>query len=351
MAPTKFAVVGTGWRSEFFVKLAVHLEEVEFVGSIIRSPKEMLHPTFLSIQECLSKTRPDFLVTAVPWGASPGLIIEAVELGIPVIAETPPAPDLPSLQSLWQRVGSQNLVQVSEQYPLLPSHAARISLVNSQTIGKVSQVHISSTHDYHAIALMRKYLGVGRHPVTIRSHEMTGPLIDPISRAGWNSDLSPKKAATILSLIDFGQEAFGVYDFTDNQWHNQLRTRRTLVRGSHGEINDDAVTHFVAPNTFRTSPILRRQTGYDLDLDGYRTDHIAFESEILYRNPFTNQAWSDEEIAIATLMISMSDWVQDSGPAPYPLADGIHDHHISLAIHRALVENCSVITEPQSWEN
>lgn len=347
----KFAIVGNGWRSQFFSKLATELDDLEFVGTIVRAPKELPHPTYGSIAECFAKSRPDFIVTAVPWAVNPEVIIEAVSLGIPVLAETPPAPDLSALQRLWTEVGSKNLVQVAEQYPLLPSHASRLSLTRSGAIGEISQVHISSTHDYHAVALMRKYLGIGRHPVKINSQRLTGPLVDPIFRSGWKSDLTTKSATTTLAIIKFAENASGLYDFTDNQWHNQLRTRRILVRGSLGELSNDEVTHFVAPDTFRTSPIIRRQTGYDLDLDGYRTDHIAFESEILYKNPYVRQSWSDEEIAIATCMKLMTDWVNDVAPEPYPIAEGIQDHHIALAIHQSVDEDRTVITSAQPWED
>jgi hypothetical protein len=90
----------------------------------------------------------------------------------------------------------------------------------------------------------------------------------------------------------------GLYDFTDNQWHNQLRTRRIVIRGSAGEIANDEVVRLIGPRTIVRSPLVRRQTGYDLDLDGFDTDHISLGDTILYRNPFPGLRLSDEEIAI-----------------------------------------------------
>ena len=48
-----------------------------------------------------------------------------------------------------------------------------------------------------------------------------------------------KAATTTLATISFADGGFGVYDFTDNQWHNQLRFRRILIRGTHGELRDE----------------------------------------------------------------------------------------------------------------
>ena len=51
---------------------------------------------------------------------------------------------------------------------------------------------------------------------------------------------------------------------------------------------------------------MRRQTGYDLDLIGYDTEHITLGSEVLYRNPYPGRRWMDEEIAMATLLERMA---------------------------------------------
>ena len=58
------------------------------------------------------------------------------------------------------------------------------------------------------------------------------------------------------------------------------------------------------------SPLVRRQTGYDLDLIVDDTEHISLGNEVLYRNPYPGRRWMDEEIAVATLLERMADWVQ-----------------------------------------
>ena len=83
--------------------------------------------------------------------------------------------------------------------------------------------------------MIRGLLGIGFEPVKVSALRFTAPLVDPLSRTGWTGDDTPKEAATTLATMDFGG-ASGLYDFTDNQWHNQLRLRRIVIRGSHGEI-------------------------------------------------------------------------------------------------------------------
>jgi len=346
---TTFVTVGAGWRAEFFWRLAAGLPDLSCAGAVVRSERPLPVPVFTSLDDALRAVRPDFVVTALPWEVTPTVVVELTGRGIRVLAETPPAPDLDGLRALWSRVGDRGLVQVAEQYLLMPSHAARAALVRSGAIGVPTQVQVSSTHQYHAVALMRGLLGVGRGPVTVRATRTTAPLVDPLTRGGWTGDDEPRAAATTIATVEFGAERSGLYDFTDNQWHNQLRFRRIVVRGSHGELRDDEVVRLVAPRTVVRTPLVRRQTGYDLDLDGFETDHISCGSEVLFRNPYLGRRWNDEEVAIAALLEATAAWSRDEGPEPYPLADGVHDHAVALAVEQAADSGSAVTTTAEPW--
>jgi predicted dehydrogenase len=346
---TTFAVIGAGWRAEMFWRLAAGLDDLQCTGAVVRTPRELPVPTFGSLAECVAATSPDFVVTAVPWPVNPGVVTEAVERGLPVLAETPPAPDAAGLRELWAAVGDSGLVQVAEQYLLMPSHAARAAAVRAGLIGTPTQVQVSSTHQYHAVSLIRGLLGAGRGPVTVRASRTTAPLVNPLTRDGWTDDADPQPATTTIATLDFGDGRSGVYDFTDNQWHNQLRFRRLLVRGTHGELQDDELIRLSEPRTLIRTPLVRRQTGYDLDLDGFDTDTITYGGEVLYRNPYPGRRWSDEEIAIATLLDATAAWVRGTAPAPYPLADGAQDHLIALAVEEAADTDRTVTTGTEIW--
>lgn len=342
-------MVGAGWRARTFLRLAEQLESVTCVGSVVRSPRQLEVPTFGSLRDCLAATRPDFVLTAVPWAATPGVVVEAVGHGVPVLAETPPAPDVAGLRRLWERVGQSGLVQVAEQYPRLPSHAARLAAVRTGIIGTPTQVQVSSTHQYHAVALVRAALAASFAPVTVRATAFTAPLVDPMDRAGWTGQDEPRPATTTIATLDLGDGRSGVYDFTDNQWHNQLRFRRFLIRGSHGELQDDRVVRLTGPGTIVTSPLVRRQTGHDLDLEGFDTDHITIDGQVVFRNPYAGNRWNDDEIAMAAMLDAMAAWLHGDGPAPYPLADGMQDHLVALAVEESLQTDRAVSTGVEPW--
>ena len=170
-----------------------------------------------------------------------------------------------------------------------------------------------------------------------------------MSRAGWTDDEGAHPTTTTIATLDFGEGRSGVYDFTEQQTRNQLRFRRLLVRGSAGELQDDEMVRMAGPRTLVRSPLVRRQTGYDLDLIGYDTEHISLGSEVLYRNPYPGRRWMDEEIAVATLLERMANWIHGAGPEPYPLAEGAQDQQIALAIEESADRDSTVRTSREAW--
>jgi predicted dehydrogenase len=316
---TSFVVVGAGFRAAAYWRLAAHLPDVTCLGAVVRSPRRLPVPVFGSI----AAAKPDFVVTSLPRTVNPAVIKEAVGLGLPVLSETPPAADRAGLRDLWAAVGGSGSVQIAEQYLRMPTHAARLAVVRQGFIGTPTQAHVSSTQLYHAVSLLRGMLGVGRGPVVVRASRHRAPLLDPLDRGGWTAATEPETATTTLAMLDFGPGRSALYDFTSNQTRNQLRFRRILVRGSHGELYDDEVVRLAAPRTIVRTPLTRAD------------DHIAFGAEVVWRHPCAGLRLNDDEIATAAILQEMAAWVRGTGPPPYPLADGIHDAAVGLAVEEA----------------
>ena len=353
---TTFGVIGSGWRSAFFLRLARSApDRFRATGVVTRSAErgaeitsEWGVPSFRSLAELLAAEAPDFVIPSVPWPVTPEVTREAVALGARVLAETPPAPDLPGLRALWADVGGSGLVQVAEQYLLMPGHAARLAVVEEGSVGEPTSVQVSSTHLYHAVSMIRRLLGVGFEPAVVSARSFTAPLADPLTPDGWTGDSTPKDISTTLATLDFGGR-MGLYDFTDNQWWNPLRTRRIVVRGSLGELVDDHVVRLVDPTTPVESRLVRRQTGIDLNLEGFDLDHISFDGRVVYRNPFKGARLSEDDIGVAALLEKTGAWARGEGPEPYPLAEGLQDHLISLAIEESVATGRDVTTTTEAW--
>ena len=354
---TSYAVVGGGWRAEFYIRLGLLApERFEFIGAVVRNAErtQTLHedygiPTFESLSRLLKFKRPDFVVVAVSWDSNPEVVEELVKAGVPVLCETPPAPTDLALREMWNAVGESDLVHVAEQYLRLPGHAAKLVAINEGLIGTPTSVEISSTHGYHAVSMMRGFLQAGFEPCQIRANKFDAPLVDPLSRDGWSENLEAQMRGTTISTIDFGNGKSGLYNFVDNQWHNQLRHRRLVIRGSKGEIVDDKIISLGDGPSIVKSSFERYQLGYDLNLDGFDTEHISLNGKVIYRNPFVGLRFMDEEIAISTLLTEMALWVSGSGDGPYPLREACQDQLISLAIAESLELGTTVQTQRELW--
>ena len=355
--PARFALVGSGWRSEFFLRLARSAPaRFTVTGVVTRSAERGAEvesswgvATFRSIADLLAAERPEFVIPCLPWALTAATTIDLVAAGLPVLAETPPAADLAGLTELWAAVGSLQLVQVAEQYPRMPAHAARSLLVKEGVIGEATSVHVSSTHLYHAVAIIRDLLGVGFDPVTVHAQSFTAPLANPLNPRGWTGSISPEPLSTTLATLDWGAGRMGHYDFTDNQWWNPLRTRRIVIRGSLGEIVDEHLVRLVDPRTPVDSTLTRRLSGVDLNLEGLEVQHISFDGRVMWRNDFHGSRFSEDDLAVVALLADMAGWCRGESAAPYPLADGCQDHLIGLAIGESLATGRPVTTAHQPW--
>ncbi|UCM91426.1 Gfo/Idh/MocA family protein [Streptomyces marincola] len=355
--PVRFGIVGSGWRAEFFLRLARALpDRLAVTGVVTRTAARGAEvtaawgvPAFRSAAELVAADRaPEFVVPSVPWSRTGPVTAELVALGVPVLAETPPAADLPGLREVWRAAGGSGLVQVAEQYPLMPGHVARRAVVEAGAVGEVTSVQLSSTHSYHAVSLIRHLLGTGFEPATVTARSFTAPLADPLTKDGWSDDLAPRQAATTLALLDFGGRT-ALYDFTDNQWWNPLRARRMVVRGSLGEIVDDTVVRMADPRTPMTSSLTRRTTGTDLNLEGRELHHISFDGRVVYRNAYVGASFSEDDLAVVDLLCRTGAWARGQGPEPYPLAEGCQDHLIGLAISESARTGTPVTTTREPW--
>ncbi|MBA8795406.1 putative dehydrogenase [Friedmanniella endophytica] len=349
---TTFLLVGAGYRTRLLLEVAERLPGLRCGGVLARTPRPHRHPVHTDLDEAVRTVRPDFALVSVAAAANPGLVLALVERGVPVLAETPPAPDLDGLRSLWaelERTGSADSVQVAEQYLRMPMHAARRALVRSGALGTPTQVQVSSTQTYHAVSIIRGLLEVGRGPATVTASRVTAPLVQPLDRGGWTDDDTAHPATTTIATLDFGDGRSGLYDFTDQQTRNLLRHRRLVVRGSRGELDGDRVVRLGGARTLLSGRLERRQVGYDVDLNGYDTELISYEGEVLWRNAYLGQRFMDEELAVASMLEAMITSLRGDGPPPYALAEACADQALGLAVERSAAERTMITTAVEPW--
>ncbi|HZM55821.1 MAG TPA: Gfo/Idh/MocA family oxidoreductase [Acidimicrobiales bacterium] len=357
MSPrTTFGIVGGGWRSHLLLRLADAAPgRLNAAGVVTRTADAGERvtagwgvPTYRTIDELLKAEDVDYVVAAVSWPAMPGVIRDLVAAGMAVLAETPPAPDVDRMRSLWGDVAGSGLVQVAEQYLLMPGHAARHTVIQDGVIGQATSVEISSTHLYHAVSLIRRLLGVGMDDVVVNARDFRAPLVDPLTFDGWDLQAVPEPRTTTIATLDFG-DRMGLYNFVENQWWNPLRTRRIVVRGSRGELVDNTVVRLVDPTSPVESSLVYRRTGVDMNLEGSELVHVSFDGRVVYRNPWLGTRLSEDDIAVASMLEAEGAWVRGEGPEPYPLAQACQDHAIGLAIQESARTGAEVHVAKNVW--
>lgn len=351
--PTPFAIVGGGWRADFYLRVADSLpERFRVTGVLTRDAarREAIAAgnrieTPGSLPDLL-RTGPAFVVLATPWPVTPALLRELTDLGVPALAETPPAPDLAGLRALAP-LAVDGRIQVAEQYRYQPLHAARLAVTRSGRLGRVSQARVSAAHGYHGVDLIRGLLDLTDEPLRITAHRFVSPIVAGPDRSGPPTEERTVESDQVIAFLDAG-DRLGVYDFVPDQYFSWIRASRVLIRGDRGEIHGRTVRTLLDHRTPAVSELIRHDTGHDGNLEGYHHTGFTLGDEWVYRNPFAPARLSDDEIAVATCLAGMTDWL-DGGPDVCSLADAAQDHYLGLCIEEAAITGHPIATTGHVW--
>ncbi len=355
MNPTTFAVIGaSGWRGQFFLRIARELpERFRVTGLMSRDAAKADEltrgwnvPAFSDLDGLL-RERPQFVVISVPWAASPVLLRELSARQMPVLAETPPAPDIEGLSALHELTKAGARIQVAEQLQFRPLHAARIALAQSGRLGRISQAQVSVAHGYHGVNLLRQYLGVDFENVTISARSFESPIVQGAGRGGPPEVEKLDDVSQTLAWFDWG-DRLGVFDFVGAQYFGWIRASRTLVRGERGEITDKKVRVLTDFQTPVEMDLVRRDAGHDDDLREVHHQGLTLGDQWIYRNPVAPGRLSDDEIAIATCLQKMGEYVE-GGPDFCSLPQASQDHYLSILMNEAVKSGQPVTSESQVW--
>jgi hypothetical protein len=332
----RFGIVGSGWRSAFFLRIARALpERFAVTGLVTRSAdtgraleEEWGIRTFRTAAELLAAEAPSFVVVSVPRSAAPDVIADLVDRGVAVLTETPPGETVEDLERLdaLERQGAR--IEVAEQYPLSPLLAAQLAIAASGRLGRISQAQVAQCHDYHGVRVMRRALGIGFEDATITAQRFSSPLV-----AGPDRDGDPVREEVVTA---------------EQQYFSWIRRNRLLVRGERGEIVDEHVSWLLDATTPTWADIARVETGQGGNLEGQHLRGLLLGSEWVYENPFAPGRLADDEIAIAQCLVEMHAHAA-GGPSTNPLAEASQDHHLALLMHEAATTGKPVRSTRRAW--
>ncbi|WP_379161417.1 Gfo/Idh/MocA family protein [Paenibacillus sp. sgz5001063] len=355
----RFSIIGgAGFRAQYFLRIARALpHRFQISGVVVRDEaqgraveREWGVRSYRSLDTMLKDEAPDFVVVSVNGAAGLDYMYRLAERGIPVLAETPPASDLKGLEQLHRELTVHGArIQVAEQYPYHPVQEARLSLIRSGRLGRITETTVSVSHLYHGAGLIRKMLGIRFEEASIRAMRFESHWVNGPTRSG-----PPKEDKLIplqrdMAWLDFG-DRLGIYDFTKDQHRSWIRSNHLSVRGERGEIFDNRVL-IQQENTVPLQLELKRiNKGEEENAEGYYLQGIICGEHWLYENPFIPARLFDDEIAIASCLCKMADYAA-GGPGFYSLEDASQDTYLGMMIEQAIQSGVTVRAEQRCWAN
>nr|WP_159882079.1 Gfo/Idh/MocA family oxidoreductase [Paenibacillus puerhi] len=355
--PITFSIIGGGgFRAQYYLRIAQALpEQFRVSGMVVRDETkgrsmEALWQvaTYRTLEQLLDKEQPDFVVLSINPSSAMDEMLELAERGVPVLAETPPAPHLDGLLGLHDRLTLQGArIQIAEQYQFHPVQEARQAIIKSGRLGSVNQVTVSISHLYHAVSLIRKMLGVQFENVSIRGMKFESDWVAGPNRSGPPTEDRLIKSERALAWLDFGDK-LGIYDFTKDQHRSWTRSNHLCIRGERGEIFDNRISIQDPSCTQIQLELKRINKGEYENAEGYFLKGIMAGERWVYENPFMPARLYDDEIAIAACLQKMAVYAA-GGPEFYGLPDASQDHYIGMLMEQAIRTGETVVSARQPW--
>lgn len=365
MDKIRFIIVGSGWRSLFYVRVAKALPEIFELCAMYCRTQEKAHRiaeehhirTTTSIEECM-QCQADFAVVAVNKASIAEVGIEWLERGVPVLCETPAASDIGTLNRLRDMHERGYKPAVAEQYTAYPEYSALLRVIDRGLIGEPDCLNISLAHEYHGASLMRAMLRVAPDTAfTVSAKTYLFPTTETLTRYDSYKDgrLADKKRT--VAAFEFADGKVALYDFDSEQYRSPIRKNTLKLQGRRGEIVDDTVYYLDEKNEPAVSKLRVEKRTVERAYDNpnlHRIEEVTdavFEGESLYSPPFGACGLSQDETAVALLMQRMAAYVRGAGGEPYPLREALQDAYMAILLREADASGEKVHSERQIWHN
>ncbi|MBR2685163.1 MAG: Gfo/Idh/MocA family oxidoreductase [Erysipelotrichaceae bacterium] len=349
-SPIRFSIVGSGWRSLYYVRIAKAMPDVfRLCGMLCRSAEKAEKiseaygiPTFTSEEDML-REKPDFIVVAVDKAHVAEVSIHYLDLGCPVLSETPTALDKETVVKLWEYHKKGAKLIIAEQYRNYPLHHARKQLIEKGYIGTPNYLYLSEAHEYHGVSLMRMYLNLNpevHYRISARSYPF--PVTETLSRYEAYADGRIAEKKRTLATFTFENGSVCLYDFDSEQYRSKIRYNTLRVLGERGEIFGNRIRYLNEENAAEEKELNVSYSISETDESNpnlhtvKEITQIRLDDQILYEPLFGIRHLAEDETAIATLLYRMGKYVLDQGEEPYPLIEALSDAYAAILLKEAI---------------
>lgn len=356
----KIGFIGVGWRAHCYMRVIKEFRHrMEVSGVFVRSEKRAAEmesefpgkvyqdlDTFMNCEH-------DFVMVLVPRESVLYYIEELFKKGIPVLTETPPGNGVEELNRCYELKKKYNgKIQVTEQCHLRPYFQAVLNLIKQGYLGNISNIGMGILHDYHAMSIIRKTLGLTFENCTIDAKEFYFPVHYHCGREGMHAEPASNLKNDHLKRADilFENGKVGFYDFSDEQYFNYFRTKHLIVRGDLGEINNFDVAYLGENGLPVLGQIQRDELGRYENLEGCTLRGLTLNGKTIYENPYAKEdvRLNDDEIAMAVIIDGMKRFI-DGGEEIYPVEEAMQDTYLHLTLDESIRLRKPLTTTTQSW--
>ncbi len=335
-AMLSYLIVGSGYRSEFFGRIARKYPGIFRAMFLCRSKEKTdlmtAHtgiPATTDLDEALAFA-PDFVVVAVDRGHMAEVIEEWVLRGYPVVSETPVGATLEELERIWKLKEEKNAKIVScEQYPRYPVLMEGEALVAKGLLGEPHTAYLSLLHHYHAFALLKRILLTDGEDYVLTGERIDTPVTETDSRYGAFYDGRMGREVRDIVNITFESGKKAIYDFSSVEYRSFIRSRHLILRCEKGEWNDRMLYLLedgVPDKCFLMPKIPEKYR--DLDTQALRDIRRTWDPELQLES-------EQDEFAIASILFDMKDYLE-GGESPYPLREALDDALFWILIEEAV---------------
>jgi len=287
---------------------------------------------YSNIEQMLDKEKLDFAAVIINPAQAHVVSKAVLERGISVITETPLASsveDCDMLIKLAQEKGAY--IEVAENLYRMPSERIKRELILNDVFGKILRGHNNNlTHDYHAVGLIRSYIGFD-----VKIKRVIGIEANFKVEAHNYHGAVTNNEYTCDEVYFFDNGSLGFSHFTNLTWGSPLRSiSSTEFYGEKGQAVGDKI-YILKDKDSKQQINIKRLTcnvdGMDV-LDKFVADT---EPEIIWDNPFKNYNLNDGLITIASELASIMKSVRENVEPEYGAMNGRIDRQIDLAISQS----------------
>lgn len=347
---SKVLIYGSGWRVEGYLRIMKTLAQAYEVTAVITTNKEKKicyteqgFTCVATLEEGLAVEKPDFILLCINMKFQAAKVLELLDVGIPLLVETPLGTSWQELQAIQNHPQSHRYLQVAEQYRYRPLAQAQLTIASQGIIGQPHTAQISVTNHYHAFSLMKSYLGTPGRLRSVSAERFISPTRSGFSREKDTRGTEKQREHRVLALVEF-ENGHGLYDFESNQHRSYTRFSSLAMRGEKGEIRDEFV-RYIADDGPAEGKLIRIERGINENMEGFGLKGIQFNGQWVYQNPWPNVAFSDDDLATATVLEKMCEFYQ-GGHSFYGVDAAVEDMEFALLLEQALENEEKVCALP-----